>query len=186
MANIKNLNPSDPNKGINMSLPTKGSTNWSEDFENLFAIAIRDHDHSGDGKGAIISAVELKVGTLRNVADQNQVLSGGIGGISFEPVDSSGDIFTLSNAGDSMVVEYVLKQTSGTASTGLGLGRSGQLFCHRYMKDNATYIELSDEYMGDDLDIVFNVNESTGKIEYTISSNNTYDFRFFIRKVVLG
>lgn len=182
MANTKNLNPSDGDKGINMSLPTKGSTNWSEDFENLFAIAIRDHDHSGDGKGAIISATELKVGTLRNVADQNQVLTASV---TNQPVDSSGEIFTLANAGDSMVVEYVLKQSNGNASTGLGLGRSGQLFCHRYIKNNATYIEISDEYMGDDLDIVFNVNESTGKLEYSNSGINTYDFRFFIRKVVL-
>ena len=186
MANIKNLNPSDPDKGINISLPTKGSTNWSEDFENYFALKLRDHDHSGGGNGALLNATSLSVGQISNISGQNQVINNS----NSQAIDNT--LFFV-DAGETLVVEYLL-QCKNTGKT-----RAGTLHMIHY-NAGGVQVQIADEYMGPDLYCDFYIadgntgGEPAGRLYANalspLSSGQEgeagYEFRFFRRKVTIA
>jgi len=50
---------------LKLKVPSKGDTNWSQDFKTEFAQKIVDHDHTGvDGKGAKISEAAIEDGAI--------------------------------------------------------------------------------------------------------------------------
>jgi len=185
MASIKQLPLPDRDKGIELSLPTKGSTNWAEDFENYFAIAIRDHDHSGDGRGAEISAVVLGVGTMQNV----DIVGKDILQASTVPVrvDSLSDTFKV-GAGESLIIEYTL-----TGETGPNLtpeSRAGTVRMTAFYDTGTLVYRISDEFVGSDLTVDFVVPDvssaNAGQLCYLNLVNINYKMKYFIRKVRLG
>jgi len=175
MAKIKEIHPDDPDKGINLALPTKGSTDWAEDFENYFAIAIRDHDHSGSGKGALLNATTLSVGAVANTDTVGATL------VPTTTPAQIDDLKFILGIGESMVIEYSLTNASTQHF------RGGILSLIHYRRDGEdAEVAISDEYMGDDLnDVIFSVS-STGLLRYINLNGDAQDYRFryFIRKIV--
>lgn len=50
--------------GLELKVPTRGTTDWTDEFLSDFAQKISDHDHSGSGNGALLGASAFADDTL--------------------------------------------------------------------------------------------------------------------------
>ncbi len=144
---------------LTLKIPTKGSTNWDEVIKDDTFEKIAEHDHSGAGSGDKISVQNLKERGTLELSDTSS---------AFTTISSILDL--VGTGGRGAIIEYVIKDSSNNTQTGILTAQ---------YTDNSNY-GLADEFLGDDLEVDFQLNTS-GQLQYKAGAART--LYYFVKTI---
>jgi hypothetical protein len=150
--------------GVKFQVPTRGSTNWADDIENLCFRILSKHNHDGVDNGSIISSSNINLDTLSSKSTSNLAATGTFAAID----DSSGTPILDLATNQGAVVEYILKLNADTQTGTLVIDNN-----------NASIIQ---EFTGANINVVtFQV--VLGVLQYKITGGTPATFRYVIKRL---
>jgi hypothetical protein len=122
--------------GVKFQVPTRGSTNWADDIENLCFRILSKHNHDGVDNGSIISSSNINLDTLSSKSTSNLAATGTFANIN----DSSGDPILDLATNQGAIVEYILKLNSDSQTGTLVIDNDNSSVLQEFTGDNISEV----------------------------------------------
>jgi len=165
------------NSKLKLKIPSKGDTNWSEDFKTYFVDPIVEHDHSGiDGRGKQLTANAIEDKAIGpehinfGLTDLSDVSASGLDSGKYlkyennrwQAADVDQAQTTISNAGSGV-------DSIGDDETGIGLGPNSEIFIEDVQGGDS--LDFSQRESGTIVGVTFVIDSATTDGKSAIFNN---------------
>ena len=146
MANKDIKEEMNPGDGcVKFQVPTRGSTNWADDIENLCFRILSKHNHDGVDNGSIISSSNINLDTLSSKSTSNLPKVEGVVDEVTVPIfaninDSSGAPILDLATNQGAIVEYILKLNTDTQTGTLVIDNDNSSVLQEFTGDNISEV----------------------------------------------